>query len=399
MDTINLEERSLIFQLISLKTSRNIIYPNRRIILIIGFLLAYGVASTSISILVLFWEGFHANQTEGLILPFFRIYYNGNELLAWDYAGLDLLILVLQVVGFLFLILYHLINEFNGKTDLNRILILINLIFCVILAFGAVTMTYPPWGNDPNFFESSGWGLWVGIWIRRWSTSIVENWIHFVFFPMILLLFLGGIIWAHFRGSHLCDQYNQLLFDEMAQEQAALINQLEKSALPIQTTARLLGVDTDKKLFTKLFEIASYRDLYPIFISPNFVNLVKIQYHCQLCKNELSVLPYWQCFRCGRYICQEDYSNLQETTGSSIPTCLDCQGTLVSLPGHCQGCKSYIVDLKTLDNGTSCPRCGHHIRLSDGEILEKINNTNQIKSQKVSSKEFQRIRASKNNNY
>jgi len=74
------------------------------------------------------------------------------------------------------------------------------------------------------------------------------------------------------------------------------------------------------------------------------------------------VTPYWQCFTCGHYICNDDYINLQETTGSDIPKCLECQGDLVSLPGQCQGCKSYVLDVLLLNKATSCLFCGHNIQ-------------------------------------
>ena len=372
MEQLIIQHRPWILRVISVRTWKYRINPNKHLFLILGSFLAYLIVLISLLTLFFNWPFFYATRHEGVILPFFRIRNISDNILEWDFAGLDIFVLLFQVVGFLCLFIYYISNAFTGHINRNKLLVVFQLFFTVIWIFLSLTMIYPPWGPDVNFFESSSWGLWVGIMVRRWSISPLERWIHFFFFPIFLFIFLYGAFWSIFRGKWLQSQYQSLLQDLEAHEQSLLLKQLSSSALPLQTLMNILEIDNEEDLFMHLYFISMTQSLYPVRIKPNFVTLSKLSYNCQLCKNDFSLAPFWQCSACGRYICADDYTNLQQTTGEASPHCLECQGDFISLPGSCQGCKSYVLDATLLNKSSSCSFCGHRIHTYDEQVLSFI---------------------------
>jgi len=276
MEKLITQKSPWILRTIPVHTWKNRVYPNRSLLLIFGLILSYLFVTVSLLTIFFSWSSIMANRSEGSFLPFFRVYNISGNLLEWDFGGLDIFILLFQVIGFLCLLLFYSINEFTGKTDLNRFLIFFQSLFTIFWIFISLTMVYPPWGPDINFFDSHNWGLWVGIWIRRWSISPLERWLNYIVVPFILGFMLVASFWIVMKGKWLQAQYQSLLYDLEAQEQSILITQLENSALPLQTLMNLFETHKEESLFIHLQTIAIPRLMYPIRIKPNFVTLSKV---------------------------------------------------------------------------------------------------------------------------
>ncbi|MFW9904664.1 MAG: hypothetical protein ACFFFH_10050, partial [Candidatus Thorarchaeota archaeon] len=77
---------------------------------------------------------------------------------------------------------------------------------------------------------------------------------------------------------------------------------------------------------------------------------------CQVCMSEITETHYFQCSQCQRYVCINDYVDLQSVGRSSCP---NCSGDLLIFPFSCSACELDYSSIKELSKQSRCPLCGY----------------------------------------
>ncbi|MHA2203732.1 MAG: hypothetical protein ACW991_08590, partial [Candidatus Hodarchaeales archaeon] len=85
---------------------------------------------------------------------------------------------------------------------------------------------------------------------------------------------------------------------------------------------------------------------------------------CQICMSELTDQNFLQCSQCQRYVCINDFVDLQ---GVGRSTCPNCSGDLRIFPFTCSACKLDFSSIKELSKQSRCPLCGY--RLPDQTVM------------------------------
>ncbi|MHA2328540.1 MAG: WD40 repeat domain-containing protein [Candidatus Hodarchaeales archaeon] len=80
--------------------------------------------------------------------------------------------------------------------------------------------------------------------------------------------------------------------------------------------------------------------------------------NCQTCMSEIEDTNYFQCMKCRRYICVNDYVDLQEVGRENCP---NCSGDLLIFPFTCSACGLDYSSIKELSSQSRCPLCGYSL--------------------------------------
>ncbi len=106
-----------------------------------------------------------------------------------------------------------------------------------------------------------------------------------------------------------------------------------------------------------------------VTLKGSLVQLRQLQVTCQVCHGRLHDhhLTWHQCVDCHRATCENCFIALQEV---GRPQCPHCDGFLIQMPMHCQGCYLTIVDVTDMPSlVATCYNCGHRLTRKDGLVF------------------------------
>ncbi|MFX1507206.1 MAG: hypothetical protein ACFFDC_14085 [Promethearchaeota archaeon] len=90
--------------------------------------------------------------------------------------------------------------------------------------------------------------------------------------------------------------------------------------------------------------------------------------NCQVCMSQIVETHYFQCSQCQRYVCINDYVDLQGVGRSSCP---NCSGDLLIFPFSCSACELDYSSINELSKQARCPLCGYTLP-DQATLISKI---------------------------
>ncbi len=347
------------------------INPNSVILFIFALLLLYNILPIIVIQILVDLAPLAPFEGDRQVAPYLHIETvsgdGGIYAVFYSLGGLDSIIVLFQVVGLALIFVLFINNTLFDKKKTNLLIITQTIIFTFFwfLFVWPGTYLYLPFRGILTPL-TGGLALKLG-YFGQGGDPLMSSLLLFII-PTTLIGWNVAFIWLHRHADSFRLYFEEFTATEEDKKVIELFDRLESGALTIDVLKEILRVKSSEEVFTQLSTTGIKYSKYPFLVGDNFVSAKQIRYHCQLCKNDLKKTPYWQCLQCKRFVCQEDYANLQQTMGTA-PSCVECQGYFVSLPAQCNGCKVHYLDITQLGDKEYCSYCNNQIRLKNDKYL------------------------------
>ncbi|MHA1228508.1 MAG: hypothetical protein ACTSPV_17405 [Candidatus Hodarchaeales archaeon] len=188
-----------------------------------------------------------------------------------------------------------------------------------------------------------------------------------VFIATVLILVVFGSIFLYQNRNSI-----KKIFKTDRKLRMQLKDLKEGKALSIESLAKTIGInelDIPRSMKKELSSRAIVDKA--IVLRSDMLLIVPIpprNISCQVCMSEITDRNYFQCNKCQRFVCLNDFLDLK-TLGREV--CPNCSGELFIFPFTCPACGLDFSSVSELEHKSGCPLCGYKLP-EQSKLISKI---------------------------